>query len=130
MGNVQTINKVTYETIQEISLHRRDTFMICTISSEKEKYVILNTVPISKEESIINDLIVNRQFQKKIIIYGENMYDERIIKKYNQLKTFGFQNCYIYFGGLFEWILLQDVYGTELFPTNSISINGCLDFKP
>ena len=85
MGNVQTINKVTYETIQEISLHRRDTFMICTISSEKEKYVILNTVPISKEESIINDLIVNRQFQKKIIIYGENMYDERIINKYNQL---------------------------------------------
>ena len=40
-------------------------------------------------------------------------------RKYNQLMQLGFKNVYIYPGGLFEWLLLQDIYGNELFPTTN-----------
>jgi len=33
------------------------------------------------------------------------------------LVALGFTEVYIYLGGLFEWVLLQDIYGTELFKT-------------
>jgi hypothetical protein len=53
----------------------------------------------------------------KIIIYGRNCNDEKIYTKYNQLISLGFYNVYIYTGGLFEWLMLQDIYGDKEFPT-------------
>jgi hypothetical protein len=55
----------------------------------------------------------------RIIIYGKNSNDEKIYKKYQQLVSLGFTNVYVYVGGMFEWLLLQDIYGGELFPTTS-----------
>ena len=46
-----------------------------------------------------------------------NTNDENIYKKYKQLVSLGVANIYIYPGGLFEWLCLQDIYGEELFPT-------------
>ena len=43
--------------------------------------------------------------------------DITIFKKYEQLSKLGFSNLYIYVGGLFEWLCLQDIYGKEDFPT-------------
>ena len=54
--------------------------------------------------------------KKEIIIYGKNHRDLKIIEKYNQLKKLGFTNVYIYFGGLFEWLLLKEYYGEINFP--------------
>ena len=45
--------------------------------------------------------------------------DEKMYKKYEQLVALGFTNVYVYVGGMFEWLLLQDIYGSELFPTTS-----------
>ena len=56
---------------------------------------------------------------KNIVIYGRNCNDEKVYKKYEQLIKLGFRNVYIYVGGMFEWLLLQDIYGNELFPTTS-----------
>jgi hypothetical protein len=53
----------------------------------------------------------------RIIVYGMNSTDLNITKKYEQLLALGFVNVFIYSGGLFEWLLLQDIYGKELFPT-------------
>ena len=39
------------------------------------------------------------------------------MKKYDQLIGLGFVNIFIYPGGLFEWLMLQDIYGNEIFPT-------------
>jgi hypothetical protein len=55
--------------------------------------------------------------KKKIIVYGKNSIDETAEKKYSQLKTLGFSELYLYSGGLFEWMLLQDIYGNTEFPT-------------
>ena len=64
-----------------------------------------------------------------MVIYGKNTNDEAIIKKYNQLMQLGFKNVYIYPGGLFEWLLLQDIYGNELFPTTKKELD-ILKYKP
>ena len=53
----------------------------------------------------------------RIIIYGKNCNDENVNKKYQQLLSLGFYNIFVYFGGMFEWLLLQDIYGKDLFPT-------------
>ena len=53
------------------------------------------------------------------MIYGENSIDSKVIEKYNQLYKLGFVNLFVYIGGLFEWLLLQDIYGDDEFPTTS-----------
>ena len=130
MGNLQSFAKVSYESIQTILSNKTKTILMCTLDKENERYAIEKTIAIENEENYINNMIKSGTYDVIIILYGENMYDETIIKKYNQLKKLGFKNCYIYFGGLFEWLLLQDIYGVETFPTNNTPINGCLKFKP
>ena len=39
------------------------------------------------------------------------------------------RNLFIYYGGIFEWSLLQDTYGENNFPTTSCIIQY-LQFKP
>jgi hypothetical protein len=73
-------------------------------------------------------MISKNDYEKDIIIYGRNCHEyEKLVKKQKQLASLGFKNVYIYLGGMFEWLLLQDVYGTKEFPTEK---NGeILDFK-
>ena len=78
--------------------------------------MIKNTVPIDREEELINKLIKSNQ-SVNIIVYDENANAPNLMKKYNQLLGLGFVNVFIYPGGLFEWLLLQDIYGFENFPT-------------
>ena len=65
----------------------------------------------------------------KIIIYGLNSNDEKVYSKYEQLVKLGAKHVYIYNGGMFEWLLLQDVYGRELFPTTLRELD-ILKYKP
>ena len=59
----------------------------------------------------------------KIIIYGKNSDDQTIYNKYEQLNKLGFYNIYLYSGGLFEWLLLQDIYGKDEFPTTIFELD-------
>ena len=52
-----------------------------------------------------------------IVVYGKNATDVSVYKKYEQLVKHGIANVRIYVGGMFEWLLLQDIYGQDLFPT-------------
>jgi len=67
-------------------------------------------------QQLINS-ILSTDLNKKLIIYGMNACDESLNYKYNQLAKLGFSNMYVYVGGLFEWLLLQDIYGDDNFPT-------------
>ena len=58
-----------------------------------------------------------------IIIYGKNSNDEKIFTKYKELRNLGFTNVYIYIGGMFMRLLLQDINGDDMFPTT----NKCID---
>ncbi len=96
--------------------------IINTLDSNNQNCLILNTLSIDKEIELLNKYIkTNREI--KIIIYGKNSYDNSVLTKYKQLKNLGFNNIYIYTGGLFEWLLLQEVYGEENFPTTTNEID-------
>jgi len=128
MGNNQSIKKVNFEDIQIILKNQEYYLLINTLSENNQKCLIINTISINQEENIINqNLKINKNIH--IIIYGENCNDETVYKRYQQLFQLGFYNIYIYLGGMFEWLLLQDIYGQEEFPTTNKELD-ILKYKP
>ena len=93
--------------------------IISTLEINNQECLIKNTLAPDEEINVINDLIQKKNKKKKIIIYGENSSDNSIVKKYYQLQKLGINNIFIYMGGLFEWLLLQDIYGNDQFPTTT-----------
>ena len=105
--------------------------LINTLPITEQDYLIINTVPCHNEESLINDIIKqSREIYYTIIIYGKNVLDETTNKKYKQLNNLGFHNVFIYSGGLFEWGLLQDIYGIDHFQTTMHSKRDLLYYSP
>ena len=129
MGNyLSTIQKVNFEDVQWIMKHREGKYLLInTLNSQEQKCLINNTLPIDSEVKIINDCM--KHGKVTIIIYGKNSNDETVTKKYNQLTSLGFSHIYVYSGGLFEWLCLQDIYGEEDFPTTSKEMD-ILKYKP
>ena len=128
MGNSQSMQKINYEDIQYV-IKNQAHILINTLSEKEQECLIPNTVNVNQEEEIINQLIRNGNKQIKIIIYGRNCNDEKIYTKYNQLTSLGFYNIFLYTGGIFEWLLLQDIYGVKEFPTTKKEID-LLKYKP
>ena len=123
------MNKINFEDIQ-YTLDKKDNFLIInTLSETEQDCLIPNTISPEKEISIINNLLRNGNKNIKIIIYGKNCNDDKIYKKYAQLQSLGFYNIYVYIGGLFEWLMLQDIYGEREFPTSKKELD-ILKFKP
>jgi len=128
MGNTHSIQKINYEDIQFIIKNPETYILINTLNDSEQECLIPNTISIQKEVDVINKLIKNGNKQMKIIIYGKNCNDEKIYAKYNQLNSLGFYNVYIYTGGLFEWLILQDIYDETEFPTTKKELD-ILKFK-
>lgn len=116
MGNTLTINKINFEDMQEAI--QNNYIIINTLSKERQECTIRNTLSVDSEVTTINSLLNSGKLEKQIILYGENCSDNSIYPKYKQLIGLGFTNIFIYVGGLFEWLLLQDIYGEENFPTS------------
>lgn len=95
---------------------------------EDEKILIVGTIVAEKESEKINKMLSKNDYEKDIIIYGKNCHEyKKLIKKQEQLFSLGFKNVYIYLGGMFEWLLLQDVYGQKEFPSEKKG--DILEFK-
>jgi hypothetical protein len=130
MGNSQSSSiKINYEDIQFIIKNSEGHLLINTLSTTEQNCLIINTININNEENIINSCIKRGAKDIKIIIYGKNSNDEKLYNKYNQLTSLGFYNVYIYTGGLFEWLMLQDIYGEKEFPTTKKELD-ILKYKP
>ena len=116
MGNVySSFSSYTFDTIQNKIMCNHDFVLINTLPESEQCCLIKNTVHANKETEIMNHLL-KKDMKKEIIIYGRNHRDLKVTEKYNQLKKLGFVNVYIYFGGLFEWLLLNIVYKEFNFP--------------
>jgi len=118
MGNTASIRKINCEDMQKACKNTNNYIIINTLDGSMQNCLILNTTKIENEEALINS-IIKKTKNKNIIIYGRNCNDEKVYKKYQQLVSLGFTNVYVYVGGMFEWLLLQDIYGSDLFPTTS-----------
>jgi rhodanese-related sulfurtransferase len=129
MGNSQSTQKINYEDIQYVISNSQSHLLINTLNEGEQDCLIVNTTNIKNEEALVNRLIQSGSKNLKIIVYGRNCNDEKIYTKYNQLKSLGFYNVYIYTGGLFEWLMLQDIYGEKEFPTTKKELDF-LKYKP
>lgn len=127
MGQSQSIKKTNFEDIQCIFKNNHKIILINTLNSNEQQCLIKGTIPIDKEENIINANIHKPNIT--IIVYGKNSVEKEPYKKIRQLLSLGFYNVYLYSGGLFEWLLLQDIYGEDEFPTTKKELD-ILKFKP
>ena len=114
---------VGFEDVKYAISQRKNYIIINTLSAMNQECLIHGTLPSSAEESVINNLLDQyddkRAAESIIILYGKHSADDSVHTKSDQLQTLGFSNIYIYGGGLFEWLLLQDIYGQSEFPTTA-----------
>jgi hypothetical protein len=129
MGNSQSTQKVNFEDVQYAIKHKDTHILINTLGENDQTCLISGSVLASQEELFINKCLQNGTKSINIIIYGMNSNDEKITTKCGQLNSLGFYNVYLYAGGLFEWLLLQDIYGSQEFPTTKKELD-LLKFKP
>jgi hypothetical protein len=116
-NNSSSIRKINFEDMKTALKQTEKYMIINTLGNEEQDCLILNTISCQDEERIINAHIQQKNKRLRIIIYGKNCNDEKIYKKYNQMQALGFYNIFVYTGGLFEWLMLQDIFGLEEFPT-------------
>ena len=151
MGSNHSKNKINYEDVQDAcrckyNARNGNAQDACKYNTQNEKrYVIINTmdknwqscliqntISIQEEEETINGILNNKSAGGNditVIVYGTNSNDETIYSKHEQLVKLGIKNAFVYTGGMFEWLLLQDIYGRDLFPTTSRELD-ILKYKP
>lgn len=112
MGQTSSNLKCSF---QELQKKKGNFILINTLPLHKQEYLIKGTMPALEESKRINEYLYKNK-KIEIVIYGLDAQDPSISKKYIQLKTLGFENVSVYMGGIFEWALLQEVYGSN-FPT-------------
>lgn len=126
----KTCQRISFEDIQFAIKAPMDFIIINTLPIGEQDCLIKNTVSYQMEETIINDLLNKYDFNsKRIIVYGKNTSDTTAETKYDQLANLGFMHVYLFSGGLFEWLLLQDIYGDGEFPTTRKTLD-ILKYRP
>jgi len=122
--------KINFEDVQFVIKHPYHFLLINTLSASEQDCLIKTTLQYEMEEKTINDMLTSYDLHsKKIILYGKSTNDELVDKKHKQMSSLGFQEIYVYSGGMFEWMLLQDVYGFDEFPTTR-KVLDILKYKP
>ena len=143
MGLNHSKNKINYEDVQDACKNAfnnknnksgKKYAIINTMDKTRQSCLIQSTIPIQEEEELINGILNNKYSNSNsnditVIVYGTNSNDDSIYSKYDQLVKLGVKNVFIYTGGMFEWLLLQDIYGRDLFPTTSRELD-ILKYKP
>jgi nitrogenase molybdenum-iron protein alpha/beta subunit len=115
-----SFNLYNFEKVQNAI--KNNDIIINTLSENQQKCLIAGTTNIKDEVTILNQYLKNKK-DALIVIYGKNSNDNTVLSKYDQLIGLGFNNVAIYLGGIFEWLLLQDIYGYDNFPTTSKEID-------
>lgn len=122
--------KISFEDLQFVLKNNESYILINTLPTNEQGCLIKNTLLSHLEENMINEFINQYDFKNpRFVIYGKNCNDETAEIKYDQLVKLGFSTIYLYSGGLFEWLLLQDIYGTDEFPTTCKFLD-ILKYKP
>jgi hypothetical protein len=130
MGNAQQqhTTQINFEDMQTI-LEKPDLYLtINTLAPNEQQCLLPNTISILEEELAINQYLKTDK-SIRIVVYGRNCNDDTAQAKCQQLSSLGFSHIFWYVGGLFEWMLLQDIYGKDLFPTTKHELD-ILKYKP
>jgi len=124
--------KIGFEDVVESRRHQEKYVLINTLPPSKQECLISGTLDLREEEAFVNTLLTKyTDVSKHIILYGLNATDETPYQKQRQLLSLGISEVWVYSGGLFEWLLLQDIYGETEFPTTTpAKKNDMLKFRP
>ena len=106
----------------------KSTLLINVMKEYEQSCLIKHTVDVKNEVNVINECLKSNK-HVHIIVYGKHCCDENVEKKQKQLVSLGFHNVFVYKGGMFEWLLLQDIYGRDEFQTTTDELD-ILKFKP
>jgi hypothetical protein len=122
MGQVQSRN-YNFEDVQYIIKCKQNsktntTILINVLKEYEQGCLIKHTIDVKNEVNVITECLISNK-HVHIIVYGKHGSDENVEKKQKQLISLGFYNVFAYTGGMFEWLLLQDVYGRDEFPTTT-----------
>jgi hypothetical protein len=132
--SVKTKNFIGFENIKQFlsnrqTINNKIILLINTLSTNEQNILIVGTIPYQQEEEILNKIIEQNECKKYILyIYGKNCLDDTVITKFHFLCELGFV-VYVYIGGLFEWLMLQELYGVDEFPTSSTT-NDIIKYRP
>ena len=128
MGNHSEKCNINFQDMQHVLNHSESFILINTMANNEQTCILPNTVIPEIETDIINELLKNGKKERNIVVYGKNYNDISVLKKQEQLKSLGFTNVYVYIGGMFEWLSLQDIYSNIEFPTTTKELD-ILKFK-
>jgi len=122
--------RIGFEDVKYAIAHHNSFLLINTLPVSEQKCLIKTTLDWNLEEQTLNEML-NQYYtsSRPIIVYGRNSADATVEKKYEQLMQLGFTEVSMYSGGLFEWMLLQDIYGDAEFPTTSRELD-VLKYRP
>lgn len=113
MGNAEShIKTANFDNV------KYDKHILINVMDEKDQSVLIKgTLSIDNEIETLNSVLsASKQRETCVIIYGRNTDDcWKVMQRYKQLRGLGF-DASVYFGGLFEWLLLQEIYGISEFP--------------
>ena len=125
MGNSSSspIKKANFEDVSDMG---ESCILISTLPNHEQDILISRTTRADHETKVVEEAIKRRG---NIIVYGKSSNDESIYEKCEQIARLGHTNVFVYSGGLFEWLLLQDIFGEESFPTTRKTID-LLRYKP
>ena len=127
--NTNNPQLISFDVVQN-AMNSPDYLIINVLPIHEQDCLIRGTIDAANEEQILNKMIESIVIaNKKIVIYGKNCNDENVTNKLHQLEKLGLNDVFLYRGGLFEWMLLQDIYGEKEFPTTKREVD-ILRFKP
>lgn len=96
----------------------------------REIPLISGTLAPEREEAYVNELLETLDAvslsEILVIVYGRNATDKSVVEKAKQMYSLGFTSVCVYSGGMFEWCLLQDVYGEKEFPMEGCGNGGAV----
>jgi hypothetical protein len=130
-----SIGQINFEDMQSLiaaATTGKSVIIISTLKLDFQKCVIRGTIPADQEETRINDILSGVDAVGEsitIIVYGKNSVDDTVLEKYEQLLKHGITRVCVYAGGMFEWLLMQDIYGAELFQTTGTELD-ILRYRP
>lgn len=123
---------LSFEDLLSYLQRSQSIYLLNTLPVAEQDCLIQGTIEATKEEEIINAMLTETNSditERYLIVYGRHCLDQTPKIKCRHLRSLGLVRLGIYKGGLFEWLLLQDVFTASSFPTTS-KCRDLLQYRP
>lgn len=124
-GQQSSVTKIGFQDVQRVLREQSEdrltqsTLLLSTLQVNEQQCLIAGTRRAEEEEQVVNQLLKSTQHANvSVVVYGKHGCDETACARAEQLRSLGFAKVYWYVGGLFEWLILQDMYGEKQFATS------------